>query len=343
MQLSDFDYELPDELIARYPTEKREGSRLLVVHRKEQRIEDRSFSDVLEYLREGDCLVLNDTKVIPARLNGIRETTGANVEIFLNQRMQSAEEEWHALAGPAKKARVGEYIRFSPELRCLVVAEAGPGERIVRFEFEGDFLEKLDAVGAVPLPPYFRRDPEESDKLRYQTVYAKEPGAVAAPTAGLHFTPELLLATEAKGVKIARLTLHTGLGTFKPVEVEDITEHKMHYERYAVSEAASELINETREKGNRVIPVGTTSVRTLETVADEQGTVKARSGESNIFIYPPYRFKIADGMITNFHMPRSTLLMISAFMGHELMRRCYDHALEERYRFFSYGDAMLIL
>ncbi|HET6512513.1 MAG TPA: tRNA preQ1(34) S-adenosylmethionine ribosyltransferase-isomerase QueA, partial [Candidatus Kapabacteria bacterium] len=226
----------------------------------------------------------------------------------------------------------------------LIVADAGPGEKIGRFEFEGDFLEKLDAVGAVPLPPDFRRDPEESDKARYQTVYAKEPGAVAAPTAGLHFTPELLAAAEAKGVHIARLTLHTGLGTFKPVEVEDIREHKMHYERYSVSEAAAELINRTRASGSRVVPVGTTSVRTLETVADEQGMIVAGSGESNIFIYPPYQFKAVDGMITNFHMPRSTLLMmISAFMGHELMRRCYDHALRERYRFFSYGDAMLIL
>lgn len=344
MRLSDFDYELPDELIARYPAEKREGSRLLVVHRDEQTFEDRRFTDVLEYLHPGDCLVLNDTKVIPARLNGVRETTGANVEIFLNQRMQSAEEEWHALAGPAKKAKVGEYIRFSPQLRCLIVADAGPGEKIVRFEFEGDFLEKLDAVGAVPLPPYFKREPEESDKSRYQTVYAKEPGAVAAPTAGLHFTPELLAAAEAKGVRIARLTLHTGLGTFKPVEVEDITEHKMHYERYAVSEVAAELINETKVRGGRIIPVGTTSVRTLETVSDEHGRISAGSGESNIYIYPPYRFKAVDSMITNFHMPRSTLLMmISAFVGHELMRRCYEHAVRERYRFFSYGDAMLIL
>jgi S-adenosylmethionine:tRNA ribosyltransferase-isomerase len=344
MRLTDFDYELPDELIARYPTEKREASRLLVVHRASQRLEDRHFSDILEYLNPGDCLVLNDTKVIPARLNGIRESTGAQVEIFLNQRMQGIEEEWHALAGPAKKAKVGEHIRFSPELRCLVVANAGPGEKIVRFEFEGDFLDKLEAVGAVPLPPYLKRDPERSDKTRYQTVYAKEPGAVAAPTAGLHFTPELLEQAAAKGVNIARLTLHTGLGTFKPVEVADITEHKMHFERYSVSEEAAELINQTRSQGGRVIPVGTTSVRTLETIADPEGKVRAQSGESNIFIYPPYQFKAVDSMITNFHMPRSTLLMmISAFMGHELMRRCYDHALKEKYRFFSYGDAMLIL
>jgi S-adenosylmethionine:tRNA ribosyltransferase-isomerase len=344
MRLSDFDYELPDELIARYPAEKREGSRLLVVHRSEARFEDRSFPDILEYLNEGDCLVLNDTKVIPARLNGVRETTGAQVEIFLNQRMQSVEEEWHALAGPAKKAKVGEYIRFSPELRCLVVADAGPGEKIVRFEFEGDFLDRLSEVGAVPLPPYFKRDPEESDKTRYQTVYATQPGAVAAPTAGLHFTPELLSRAEAKGVKIARITLHTGLGTFKPVEVEEIAEHKMHYERYSVSAEAAEIINQTRAKGGRVVPVGTTSVRTLETIAESDGTIEPRTGDSNIFIYPPYRFKTVDAMITNFHMPRSTLLMmISAFMGHELMRACYEHALKERYRFFSYGDAMLIL
>jgi S-adenosylmethionine:tRNA ribosyltransferase-isomerase len=344
MRLSDFDYELPDELIARYPTEKREASRLLVVHRGSLRLEDRHFSDILEYIHPGDCLVLNDTKVIPARLNGVRESTGAQVEIFLNQRMQGVEEEWHALAGPAKKAKVGEYIRFSSELRCLVVADAGPGEKIVRFEFEGDFLEKVEAVGAVPLPPYLKREPEGSDKVRYQTVYAKEPGAVAAPTAGLHFTPELLAQAEAKGVNIARLTLHTGLGTFKPVEVEDITQHKMHYERYSVSERSAELINQTHARGGRVIPVGTTSVRTLETIADEQGRIKVQTGESNIFIHPPYRFKAVDAMITNFHMPRSTLLMmISAFMGHELMQRCYDHALKEKYRFFSYGDAMLIL
>jgi S-adenosylmethionine:tRNA ribosyltransferase-isomerase len=344
MKLSDFDYDLPDELIARYPAEKRESSRLLVVHRESGELEDRHFTDVLEYVQPKDCLVINDTKVIPARLHGIRETTGAQIEIFLNQRIAGVEEQWHVLAGPAKKAKLGEYIRFSDTLRCKVIAEHESGERIVEFESQSDFMSELEKAGSMPLPPYLKREAEESDKQRYQTVYAEQAGAVAAPTAGLHFTPEILAQVAEIGVEIARVTLHTGLGTFKPVEVEDIREHKMHYERYVVTEATAERVNRAKRSGGRVIAVGTTSVRTLETVADESGLVHAQEGESNIFLYPPYRFKVVDAMITNFHMPRSTLLMmISAFMGHDLMRKCYSHAVKEKYRFYSYGDAMLIL
>lgn len=344
MKLSDFDYDLPDELIARYPAEKREGSRLLVVDRAAGELKDRMFTDVIEYFNSGDCLVLNDTKVIPARLHGERESTGAHIEIFLNQRIAGSEEQWHVLAGPARKAKMGEYIRFTPTLRCKVIAEQGPGERIVEFEHTEDFMTELEKAGSVPLPPYLKREPEAADKQRYQTVYAMQPGAVAAPTAGLHFTPELLATVEQQGVRLARVTLHTGLGTFKPVEVEDIREHTMHYEQYSISTNTAEIVNQTKREGGRVIAVGTTSVRTLETVADDAGMIHPAAGESNIFLYPPYRFKTVDSMITNFHMPRSTLLMmISAFMGHELMRRCYAHAVNEGYRFYSYGDAMLIL
>lgn len=344
MKLSDFDYPLPEELIARYPPAERGTSRLLVANRERHAISDRMFPDILKYLHAGDCLVLNDTKVLPARLHGRRASTGAHIEIFLNQRQPGQQEIWHVLAGPARKARVGELIEFDERFGCRVIEDVGPGEKLVEFEFEGEFLDHLQRAGEVPLPPYLKREPEALDRERYQTVYAEQVGAVAAPTAGLHFTPELLEHIRANGVEIVHVTLHTGLGTFKPVEVEDIREHVMHREYFSVTEESASRINRVKQAGGKVFAVGTTTVRTLETAAQSDGTLRAMSGESQIFIYPPYRFKIPDAIITNFHMPRSTLLMmISAFMGREFLLECYAHAIAERYRFYSYGDAMLII
>jgi S-adenosylmethionine:tRNA ribosyltransferase-isomerase len=343
-RLSDYNYPLPEHLIAKYPPEHRGDSRLLVVHRKEQRWEDRMFGDITEYLANGDCLVLNQTKVIPARLFGTRMRTGARIEVFLHQRMPGDSERWKVLMAPAKKAPIGEHIDFDG-LACEVMEDLGEGEKIVRFDRNRiEFLLAIERIGQIPLPPYLHRAPEESDKERYQTVFAEVPGAVAAPTAGLHFTPELMHTIEQRGVKTVRVTLHTGLGTFRPVETEDITQHHMHEEYYELNEANAQLINSTRAAKGRIFAVGTTTVRTLETLGNPDGTVRAGSGMSGIFIYPPYKFKVPDAIITNFHMPESTLLMmISAFAGREFLLQCYAHAMEDGYRFFSYGDAMLIL
>ena len=342
--LNDYHYPLPEHLIAKYPPEHRGDSRLLVVHPKEQRWEDRMFADILEYLDVGDCLVLNQTKVIPARLFGTRTRTGARIEVFLHQRMRGEDERWKVLMAPARKAPIGERIDFDG-LTCKVLEDLGEGEKIVEFDRKGiEFLLAIERIGQIPLPPYLHRAPEESDKERYQTVFAEIPGAVAAPTAGLHFTPELMGRIEQKGVKIAKVTLHTGLGTFRPVETEDITQHRMHEEYYELDEANARLINNAKAANGRMFAVGTTTVRTLETLANSDGTVRAGSGMSGIFIYPPYEFKVPDAIITNFHMPGSTLLMmISAFAGREFLLQCYAHAVEAHYRFFSYGDAMLIL
>lgn len=344
LNLSDFDYHLPDELIARYPAERREESRLLVVNRGLGTLEDRKFTDILEYLKASDVLVLNETKVIPARLDGVRKTTGAKVEIFLLHRQADRTDTWHVLAAPAKKVKIGEEIRINDELSCEVVQESDEGERIVRFHSTGNLEAAIERAGAMPIPPYLKRESEVIDKERYQTIFARIPGAVAAPTASLHFTDEILRAIEAKGVHIAKVILHVGLGTFKPVEVEDITKHKMHEEYYEVSEDAARTINEARKNGGRIVAAGTTAARTLETVADDTGVVHASSGETSIFIYPPYKFKAVDTLITNFHQPRSTLLMmVSAFATPEVIRKAYEHAVSERYRFLSYGDAMLIV
>jgi S-adenosylmethionine:tRNA ribosyltransferase-isomerase len=343
LKLSDFDYHLPDELIARYPAERRDESRLLVVPGHGE-FEDRRFPDILEYLNAGDVLVLNETKVIPARLAGTREKTGAQVEIFLVHRQADRTDTWHVLAAPAKKVRRGEIIRINDELSCEVVDELAEGERIVRFFSNQDLEAAIDRAGSMPIPPYLKRESESIDRERYQTIFARIPGAVAAPTASLHFTEELLGQIEAKGVRIARVILHVGLGTFKPVEVEDVTQHRMHAEYYEVSEDAAKAINETRRSGGRIIAAGTTAARTLETVADTSGIVHAGRGETQIFIYPPYRFKAVDALITNFHQPRSTLLMmVSALATPQIIRLAYNHAIRERYRFLSYGDAMLIL
>jgi S-adenosylmethionine:tRNA ribosyltransferase-isomerase len=341
MQLTDFYYDLPQELIAQDPLLKRSDSRLMVLNREKGSIEHRHFSDILDYLNPGDCLVINDTKVIPARLMGVKEETGAAIEVLLLKRHD--DRTWETLVKPGKKARPGAVISFGEgKLKGEVVDIVDEGNRLIRFSYEGIFEEILDELGQMPLPPYITHKLE--DKNRYQTVYAKHDGSAAAPTAGLHFTEELLAAVEEKGVNIARVTLHVGLGTFRPVKVDNILDHHMHSEFYMIDETAAETINKTRENGGRIVSVGTTSTRTLETVADENGRIKACSGWTDIFIYPGYKFKAVDSLITNFHLPESTLLMlVSALYDREKILEAYKVAVEERYRFFSFGDAMMII
>lgn len=340
MKLEEFNYHLPQELIAQCPAKDRDHSRLLHVSLNDDTLEDRIFTDVIEYLHRGDVLVLNETKVIPARLFG-RKETGARIELFLLKRLEG--DTWEILARPGKKVRVGDRIHFPiPEITAEILDKTESGGRIVRFEYEGIWEELLDRIGTMPLPPYIKE--YQGDMARYQTVYAQVPGSVAAPTAGLHFTEELLTEIAAKGVKIAKVELKVGLGTFRPVEEENIEDHKMHEEYYSVSEEAAQIINEARANGGRVIAVGTTSTRTLETVADEKGVLKAARGWTNSYIYPGYHYKIVDGLITNFHLPKSSLLMlVSALAGKDKIFRAYEHAVVEKYRFFSFGDAMLIL
>ncbi|MCR5700525.1 MAG: tRNA preQ1(34) S-adenosylmethionine ribosyltransferase-isomerase QueA [Lachnospiraceae bacterium] len=340
MKLSDFNYELPQELIAQDPLDKRSDSRLMVVGREDGSIEHKHFYDILDYVNQGDCLVINDTKVIPARLMGVKEDTGASIEVLLLKRRE--EKVWETLVKPGKKARVGARISFGDGLLIGEVIDiVEEGNRLVRFEYEGIWEELLDKLGQMPLPPYITH--ALKDRNRYQTVYAKHDGSAAAPTAGLHFTEELLEQLKAKGVEIAHVTLHVGLGTFRPVKVDNILEHHMHSEFYMVSEEDAAKINATKERGGRVISVGTTSTRTLESVADENGIVKAGSGWTDIFIYPGYKFKVVDCLITNFHLPESTLLMlVSAFSSRENMLHAYEVAVQEKYRFFSFGDAMFI-
>ncbi len=341
LKVSDFDYELPEELIAQTPLDKRDESRLLVYHRSLGTIEHRVFKDIVEYLNPGDCLVINDTKVLPARLLGHREDTGGKMEFVLLHRED--DDTWRVLVKPGRRAQIGTRFNFGDQLlKAEVLNTTEEGGRIVRFFYEGVFEEVLDKVGIMPLPPYIHE--ELQDKDRYQTVYAKYDGSAAAPTAGLHFTPELLKILQEKGVDIARVTLHVGLGTFRPVKVENIQDHTMHKEVYAVTEQAAQKINKAKTSGKRIIAVGTTSLRTLESVADENGAVHACEGETGIFIYPGYRFKVIDGLITNFHLPKSTLLMlVSALAGREETLSVYKEAIKERYRFFSFGDAMFIL
>ena len=341
MDVKDFYYDLPQELIAQDPLEDRASSRLLVLHKDTGEREHRVFSDILSYLRPGDCLVLNDTKVIPARLIGSREGTNARIEILLLKRREK--DVWETLVKPGKKARPGTVISFGDGLLTgTVIDVVEEGNRLIRFSYEGIFEEILDRLGQMPLPPYITH--QLKDKNRYQTVYAKHEGSAAAPTAGLHFTEELLARIEAMGVRIARVTLHVGLGTFRPVKVSEVTEHHMHSEFYRIEEEAAECINRTRAEGGRVICVGTTSCRTLESAAAEDGSIRACSGWTDIFIYPGYRFKILDGLITNFHLPESTLVMlVSALAGRERILAAYEEAIRMKYRFFSFGDAMLII
>lgn len=340
MKTADFDYELPQELIAQDPLEQRDSSRLLILDKKTGERTHRIFHDIIDYLHEGDCLVINNTKVIPARLIGEREGTGGKVEVLLLKR--KTDNVWETLVKPGKKARPGMRLSFGGGLLHAEVQEVvDEGNRLIRFEYEGIFEEILDQLGQMPLPPYITH--QLKDKNRYQTVYAKYEGSAAAPTAGLHFTEELLQQIQEKGVRIARVTLHVGLGTFRPVKVEDVTEHHMHTEFYHVSQEAADIINETKKQGGRVICVGTTSCRTIESAADEHGVVQATEGDTDIFIYPGYRFKVLDCLITNFHLPESTLLMlVSALAGKENIMAAYKEAVEMRYRFFSFGDAMFI-
>ena len=342
MNLSEFDYELPKELIAQDPLTDRASSRLLVLDKESGALEHHIFHELPALLKAGDCLVINNTKVIPARLIGRREGTGALVEVLLLKRIENAENCWETLVKPGKKAKPGTKIIFGDGLlSCEVIDVVEEGNRIVRFSFDGIFEEILDQLGQMPLPPYITH--ELKDKNRYQTVYARYDGSAAAPTAGLHFTKELLEEIRNKGVGIAEITLHVGLGTFRPVKVETVEEHHMHSEFYQVSEEAASLINETRANGGRIIAVGTTSCRTLESAADEDGTIQASSGWTDIFIYPGYRFKLVDALITNFHLPKSTLVMlVSALAGREHILAAYEEAIRERYRFFSFGDAMFI-
>jgi len=341
MKLSDFNYNLPEELIAQDPLEKRDNSRLMVLHRETGELEHKHFYDVIDYLNPGDCLVVNNTKVIPARLMGVKEETGASIEVLLLKRKE--EKVWETLVKPGKKARVGARISFGDGLLVgEVIDVVEEGNRLIRFEYDGIFEEILDRLGQMPLPPYITH--QLQDKNRYQTVYAKYDGSAAAPTAGLHFTEELLQKIQDKGIRIAKVTLHVGLGTFRPVKEENVLDHHMHSEFYIVDEEAANIINETKANGGRVISVGTTSTRTLETVAEPDGHIPVKSGWTDIFIYPGYRFKAVDCLITNFHLPESTLIMlVSALADRETILHAYETAVEEKYRFFSFGDAMLIL
>lgn len=341
MKRQDFYYELPEELIAQDPLEDRESSRLLVLDKRSGAISHRIFREITDYLNPGDCLVINDTKVIPARLIGEKEGTGARIELLLLKRREN--NIWETLVRPGKKARPGTRISFGGGILIGEILEiAEEGNRLVQFHYDGIFEEILDRLGQMPLPPYITH--QLKDKNRYQTVYARHSGSAAAPTAGLHFTPELLSTIEEKGVEIARVTLHVGLGTFRPVKAEEITEHHMHSEFYCIEKESADKINKAKKEGHRIICVGTTSCRTIESAADGQGYLQAGSGWTDIFIYPGYEFKILDCLITNFHLPESTLIMlVSALAGREEVISAYEEAVKERYRFFSFGDAMLVM
>ncbi len=340
MKTSDFYYDLPQELIAQHPTDRRDACRLLIYHRKDRTIEHKVFSDIIDYLNPGDALVINDTKVIPARLLGNRVPSGGKMELLLLKRLK--EDDWECLAKPGKKAQPGQKISFGDGcLSAEVLTHGEEGLCTVRFTYEGVFEEALDKVGVMPLPPYIHTGIDEREK--YQTVYAREPGSAAAPTAGLHFTKELLEDIRAKGIDVIPVMLHVGLGTFRPVQVDDVQKHVMHSEFYEVSKDSADRMNAVRKNGGRIICVGTTSVRTLETVTDDDGVVHEGCGDTNIFIYPGYRFKAVDALITNFHLPESTLLMlVSALSSREEMLSVYEEAVRQSYRFFSFGDAMLI-
>jgi len=356
MRIEDFDYELPEELIAQTPLRQRDACRLMVLDRKTKTVEHRHFYDILDYVNSGDCLVLNDSRVIPARLFGVKEGTGAHIELLLIKRIEG--DDWECMVRPGKRLHEGNTVILGDDFKAHIMGihDANNGTRLVHFEYSGIFMERLEESGSMPLPPYITRKAEDSDKEMYQTVYSRIDGSVAAPTAGLHFTKELLEKAKDKGVKIAYVTLHVGIGTFRPVKVDVIEEHKMHFEECSIDEENAEIINGTIESGGRIISVGTTSTRTLESMAGmplqpftkECSSVKpfrVRSGSTStgIFIYPGYEFKIVDALITNFHLPKSTLIMlVSALYDREEILKAYKEAVDERYRFFSYGDAMLI-
>jgi len=349
MKLSHFQFNLPEELLAEFPTENRDESRLMVVHRKTGLIEHKLFKDVLDYLDEGDVMVLNNTKVFPARLYGNKEKTGARIEVFLLRELNAEQRLWDVLVDPARKIRIGNKLYFGDDdsLVAEVIDNTTSRGRTLRFLYDGsyeEFRSKLTELGETPIPKYINREVTPEDAERYQTIYAKEEGAVAAPTAGLHFSKHLLKRLEIKGVDFAEVTLHVGLGTFNPVEVEDLSKHKMDSEEMIITQEACDIVNKAKAKKNKICCVGTTSMRAMESSVSSQRTLNPYVGWTNKFIYPPYDFSIADAMITNFHTPKSTLLMmISAFCGHDLMKKAYLEAVEQKYRFYSYGDAMLIL
>ena len=340
MKVSDFNYELPEDLIAQVPIKDRSASRLMVLHRKGETIEHKTFKNIIEYLQPGDCLVRNNTKVIPARLYGIKEETGANVEFLLLNRIEG--DIWEVMVRPGRRLQEGVRVSFGNGLlKAEILEKMNGGSRKVKFEYSGIFNEILDEIGLMPLPPYIHETLKEKD--RYQTVYAKYEGSAAAPTAGLHFTDELLEEIKAKGIEIANVTLHVGIGTFRPVKEENIEDHDMHTEHFYIKQEDVDKINKAKHNGNRVIAVGTTSCRVLESISDENGLVKPIEADTNIFIYPGYEFKCVDSLITNFHLPESTLIMlVSALANREFIMKAYNEAVEERYRFFSFGDAMLI-
>lgn len=340
LDVKDFYFDLPEELIAQVPIEKRDESRLMVLNKENGEIKHKVFKDIIDYLNPGDCLVLNNTRVLPARLIGAKEGSGGKIEFLLLKRIEL--DTWETLVKPGKRAQVGtKFVFGNGELTAEVIGLGEEGSRIVKFYYEGIFEQVLDKLGQMPLPPYIKE--KLDDKERYQTVYSKEVGSAAAPTAGLHFTDELLNKIKNKGVKLAFITLHVGLGTFRPVKVDKIEEHHMHSEYYIMTKETANIINEAKQKGNRVIAVGTTSCRTLETIGDENGMVREQSGWTNIFIYPGYNFKIVDALITNFHLPESTLIMlVSALSNREIILNAYNKAVENKYRFFSFGDAMFI-
>lgn len=339
MRTEEFDYDLPENLIAQHPSDKRDEARMMVLDKNTGEIEDKHFFDIVDYLSPGDVLVMNDTRVIPARLFGHREGRDESIEVFLLHNIEG--KKWEVLVRPGKKMKIGVEVIFSDELKAKVIDIKGDGNRVVEFTYEGIFNEILDKLGNMPLPPYIKeklKDPEE-----YQTVYSKNPGSVAAPTAGLHFTKELLKRIEEKGIKLAFLTLNVGLGTFRPVNEDDITDHKMHSEFYTISQETADIINDAKKEGNRVIAVGTTSIRTLESVYKKCGKIEEDSGWTDIFIYPGFEYKVVDAIITNFHLPKSTLIMlVAAFTSKEIILNAYEYAVKEKYRFFSFGDCMFI-
>ena len=341
MKVADFNYDLPKELIAQVPIKKRDEARLMILDKKNKTIEHKQFKDILDYLEPGDCLVRNNTKVIPARLYGTKEETGAKVEFLLLKQLEK--DIWEVMVRPGKKLMPGAKVNFGEGiLEAEILEKLEDGNRKVKFYYEGIFQEILDKIGLMPLPPYIKETLKE--KQRYQTVYAKYEGSAAAPTAGLHFTQDLLEKVKEKGVEIANVTLHVGIGTFRPVKVDTIEEHEMHSEHYEIKQEDADKINNAKQNGNRIIAVGTTSCRVLESIADENGFVKEAKGETKIFIYPGYKFKCLDGLITNFHLPESTLLMlVSALAGTEYIKKAYEEAVNEKYHFFSFGDAMIIL
>ena len=349
MKLSDFSFHLPEELIAEYPSENRDESRLMVIHRDSGKIEHKLFKDIINYFSDGDVMIMNNTRVFPARMYGNKEKTGAKIEVFLLRELNRESLLWDVLVDPARKIRIGNKLYFGDDdsLVAEVIDNTTSRGRTLRFLFDGpyeEFKAKITELGETPLPKYIKREVEPEDEDRYQTIFAKVEGAVAAPTAGLHFSRELMKRLELKGVNFAEVTLHVGLGTFRPVEVEDLTKHKMDSEQVIISEKCSEIVNEAKRKKRRVCAVGTTSMRSVETSVSTDGMLKPFDGWTNKFIFPPYDFSVADALVTNFHTPLSTLLMmISAFCGHDLMMEAYKQAVEEKYRFYSYGDAMLIL